>query len=576
MAYPMNLPVIVGVARHIAPRNGRTKENEYVTPLELLNIATSKTFQDAGIENTESLDSIAVVNMIADSRLAIAEKEHPDARIYDNPAACIAATNKDISTQDNLNEFVYTAGGGNTPQALVNRACERISKGLNKCALIVGCEALHSFEKARKNKLSARKDLGWGDHEVENQELLQRLSKRVGLTAFPDGKKLTSNEGLFSDKERRHGMAAPIACYPLLEQSLRVSHGRTIDEQTQIVAKLFSDYSQVAAASANVKDSWFGTAYSVDELATDDGGSNRWVGRPFYRKRLNAVMDVDMSSGILVMSYGEATRLNVDPSKMVFLNGCGDAKDEIQVSKRRELHKSPAMRAAGGEALRMAGISNPNTEIDFFDIYSCFPVAVEVACDELGIDFQSLNKPLTVTGGLPFHGGPGNNYVGHSICKMIDVLRNAKVKHNGKDVTGLVTANGGYITKHAFGVYSTKPNQQHIYGEGWRREDPYVTQKRADEYAKPLAIVAENPSGEGTIESYTVMCDRDGKPSRGIIIGRLNANNERFVANLPRGDVEAMEGLLGQDSVGMNGMVSTDKGKSVFVFNGNTSSNSRL
>ena len=116
MAYPMNLPVIVGVARHIAPRNGRTKENDYVTPLELLNIATSKTFQDAGIENTESLDSIAVVNMIADSRLAIAEKEHPDARIYDNPAACIAATNKDISTQDNLNEFVYTAGGGNTPQ----------------------------------------------------------------------------------------------------------------------------------------------------------------------------------------------------------------------------------------------------------------------------------------------------------------------------------------------------------------------------------------------------------------------------------------------------------------------------
>ena len=37
---------------------------------------------------------------------------------------------------------------------------------------------------------------------------------------------------------------------------------------------------------------------------------------------------------------------------------------------------------------------------------------MEVACDELGIDFQSLNKPLTVTGGLPFHGGPGNNYVG--------------------------------------------------------------------------------------------------------------------------------------------------------------------
>ena len=89
-----------------------------------------------------------------------------------------------------------------------------------------------------------------------------------------------------------------------------------------------------------MKDSWFGTAYSVDELATDDGGANRWVGRPFYRKRLNAVMDVDMSSGILVMSYGEATRLNVDPSKMVFLNGCGDAKMKFK-SANAEVHKSP-------------------------------------------------------------------------------------------------------------------------------------------------------------------------------------------------------------------------------------------
>ena len=82
-------------------------------------------------------------------------------------------------------------------------------------------------------------------------------------------------------------------------------------------------------------------------------------------------------------------------------------------------------------ALRMAGITNPNTEIDFFDVYSCFPIAVEIACDELGIDFQTLGKPLTVTGGLPFHGGPGNNYVGHSICKMIEVLRHEKAKKTG-------------------------------------------------------------------------------------------------------------------------------------------------
>eukprot|EP00943_MAST-04B_sp_MAST-4B-sp1_P008317 g8317.t1 len=574
--YPANLPVIVGVGRHIAPQHGRTKENEYETPLQLLNAATNLAFRDAGISTTTTLDSIAVVNMVADIRLAFLENEPLDSRIYKNPAACIAASNNNISDHERLQELVYTAGGGNTPQALVSRACERISRGVSNCALVVGCEALHSFEKAKKNNLSPRKDLGWGDNEVKDQKLLKKLVTHIGLTNFPEGDKATTNGELFVDRERRHGMAAPIACYPLLEQSLRASHGRTIEEHTKIIGKLFSDYSKVAGAPENRNDCWFGTAYSTEELITNDSGANRWVGRPFYRKRLNAIMNVDMSSCILIMSYGEASRLNIDPNKMVFLNGCGDAKDEKQVSRRRDLHKSPGIRAAGKEALRMAGITNPNTEIDFFDVYSCFPIAVEIACDELGIDFQTLGKPLTVTGGLPFHGGPGNNYVGHSICKMIEVLRHEKAKKK-RDVTGLVTANGGYITKHAFGVYSTKPNQKHLYGEGWTREDPYVTQKRADEYSKPLASVTETPNGESSIETYTIMCDRNSQPERGIIIGRLTATNERFVANLSRNDIRSMNVLLEQDSIGIKGMVSTNSsGKSVFKIIEGIKNKSRL
>ena len=119
--------------------------------------------------------------------------------------------------------------------------------------------------------------------------------------------------------------------------------------------------------------------------------------------------------------------------------------------------------------------------------------------------------------------------------------------------------------------------QKHLYGEGWTREDPYVTQKRADEYSKPLAIVAESPNGEGTIETYTIMCDRNGQPERGIIIGRLNANNERFVANLPRNDIQSMNALLEQDSIGVKGMVSTDtNGKSVFKLVKGVKNKSRL
>ena len=145
---------------------------------------------------------------------------------------------------------------------------------------------------------------------------------------------------------------------------------------------------------------------------------------------------------------------------------------------------------------------------------------------------------------------------------MIDVLRNAKVKHNGKDVTGLVTANGGYITKHAFGVYSTKPNQQHIYGEGWRREDPYVTQKRADEYSKQLAIVAETPNGEGTIETYTIMYDRNG-PSFCILYGRLN-NDSRFIANTPN-DKKLLTHMTENDYMGKSGLVKNFNGINIFT-----------
>ncbi|MFX6031732.1 hypothetical protein ABTE99_19350, partial [Acinetobacter baumannii] len=75
--------------------------------------------------------------------------------------------------------------------------------------------------------------------------------------------------------------------------------------------------------------------------------------------------------------------------------------------------------------------------------------AIQVACDELGISATDP-RGLSVTGGLPFFGGPGNNYVTHAIAEMVDKLRAAPGSY------GLVTANGGLLTKHAAGLYSTR------------------------------------------------------------------------------------------------------------------------
>merc|ERR1719401_1702564 len=98
----------------------------------------------------------------------------------------------------------------------------------------------------------------------------------------------------------------------------------------------------------------------------------------------------------------------------------------------------------------MAGVKDVNAEVKFMDIYSCFPVAVAVACQELGIQ---TDRPLTLTGGLPYHGGPGNNYATHAIVAAVERLRASD------NARALVTANGGYLTKHAFGVYANFPNE---------------------------------------------------------------------------------------------------------------------
>ena len=125
-------------------------------------------------------------------------------------------------------------------------------------------------------------------------------------------------------------------------------------------------------------------------------------------------------------------------------------------------------------------------------------------------------RPISVTGGLPFFGGPGNNYVTHSIAEMMNVVRRKPGSF------GMVTANGNYLTKHSAGLYSTEP----IQGP-WRREDPKMLQAELD--ARPKQRVETKPAGTGTIETYCVAYGKDA-PDRAYILGRLDGSGDRFVA----------------------------------------------
>jgi acetyl-CoA C-acetyltransferase len=195
----------------------------------------------------------------------------------------------------------------------------------------------------------------------------------------------------------------------------------------------------------------------------------------------------------------KARALGIPESQWIYPWAGTDAHDHFCVSNRDNLYSSPAIRIAGRRALELAGLTP--ADLDLVDVYSCFPVAVQVAAAEIGLD---VGKPLTITGGLTFAGGPLNNYVMHSIARAAELLRSQR------QARCLITANGGYLTKHAFGVYAATPP-----------EVPFRHQDVQDEVdATPWRDVAVDYTGDATVESYTVMYGAEG-PTIGHLACRM-------------------------------------------------------
>jgi acetyl-CoA C-acetyltransferase len=406
-------------------------------------------------------------------------------------------------------EELYTTIGGNTPQWLVNAMAARIAAGEADVVLLAGAEAMRTVTRARRERVR----LAWGGGEGTP-------------TVVGDARDGTSPH------EITHGLALPTAVYPLFENAIRARRGWTLDEHRRRLGVLCS---RLAAVAADNPHAWFRDRPTPDEIATVTS-ENRLIGFP-YPKRMNAILEVDQGAAVILTSVGRARALGIPPSRWVYVRGGADAHDRWLVSERVDYASSPAIRAAGRAALAAAGVEID--AVDLFDLYSCFPCAVQIAQDMLGVPADDL-RPLTVTGGLPYFGGPGNDYSMHGIASMCDRLR------AGAGTIGIVTAVGWYLTKHAVGVYGTEPAPR-----PYARVDGAPLQATID--AEPSPALAESPRGEGTIETYTVLHGRDGEPVRGIVIGRLD-DGRRFLANTPS-DTAVMESLLDGEAIGRRGRV---------------------
>jgi acetyl-CoA C-acetyltransferase len=509
MALDPRTPVLVGVGQ-VTNRPDRTAElSDRPAPLELMIGALRAAAEDCtgappgasgtpGARLLQRADSVRVVRSLS---------WYPT-----NPALTVA---------DRLGitagETVLTATGGNMPQALLHDAVGAIARGDLDVVAVTGAECGYTRAGVRRHPDQPR--LPW---------------IAVAPDDAPAPHQFGTDRAPATEVEVAHGMVLPIHAYPLIENALRLSEGWTRTAHLARIGSLWSRFSSVAATNPHA---WITSASTAHDLVTPSA-ANRMVAYP-YPKLLTANIQVDQGAAYLCCSVEAAQAAGIPRERWVFPLAGAEANDHWFLSERHELGASPAIRLAGRTALGLADVGID--DVAFIDLYSCFPCIVQIAAAELGLDLDGPIERLTLTGGLTFSGGPGNNYTSHGIASLVPKLR----EH--PDVVGMTTGNGWFATKHAIGLYAGRPPG----GSGFRSEN---VQPAVDALASRAWVT--KAEGDVSLETFTVTYDRDGAAERAIVVART-ADGERVWANSD--DPDVIGPLTGAEVLPTAGRITADR-----------------
>ncbi|GAA2215904.1 acetyl-CoA acetyltransferase [Nonomuraea monospora] len=444
-------PCLIGIAQRTI------REQPGPEPLDLWESVAREAAADARLP-VERLDSIQLV--------------WTDSWQYDEPVGRLAERLGAAPRHR-----VYSKVGGTAPHLLIGAAAASIAAGELDCALVAGAEALATRRAYRK----AGEHVPWS-HAADPKP-------PYGWERPPHPSALA------------HGLFLPVHTYPIMETARRAAAGLTIEEEMRERARIMAPMTEVAAANPHA---WRRTARTAGELG------DRFVGWP-YTSDTVAVLEVDQAAAVVLASTELADRLGVPRDQRVYLRGWAYAEDTWEVATRPELGSSPAIALAAEAAFERAGLGLD--DMHALDVYSCFAIALRQACDAIGLDPMDP-RGLTVTGGLPYAGGPASDYVLHSTATMAGLLR-AQSGH------GLVTGVGMHLTKHTYAVWSSEP--------GGRLGDPAPVH-----VGKEVPLV-EACEGVGVVAGYTVAHGRDGAAEKGFLVVDVDGG---------RGYAVVEEGLL--------------------------------
>ena len=464
--------MIIGVGQY----SERVGEPGYagLSPMDLAGRALSEAISDCAASGSvaKSIDTLAAIRPFEMTR---PDKKSP----FGVPNNIPRAIAKRVGASPA--RAILSTAGGEVNQQLVGALAHAIAAGESRCAVVVGAEAVSTVRALTANGETP----DW--------------SEEIGGSLEDQGYGI---EELIEPALFAHGASGAIPLYALAENARRHKLGLGLEQYRREIGKLFAPFTKVAAANPH---SAAPVERTADELATITE-RNRIVAEPY--PRMTAARDqVNQAAAIIIASAGLARELGVPEDKWVHIHAVS-AATERKLSQRPDLAGCPASIASVEAALVRAG--KRIEEISHLDFYSCFAIPVFNQCDHFGL---SVDDPrgLTLTGGLPFFGGAGNNYSAHAIAEAVQRVRGERGGF------ALVGANGGWMNKYATGIYSCQPAD-------WSANDRFPVLPSAGAKV-PLA---KGPVDAATVETYTL--NRGPKGAEAIFIALSDAG-ERVVGN---------------------------------------------
>lgn len=446
--------------------------------------------------------------------------------LYCPPASVFAP----CTLADELGELLGVAGprvtasfSGAGPLTLLAQACEAVRDGTARVALVAGAVAEASVKSARAQGLDVVQSAPWSQGSAGRQPFARGDEPRE-----------------FRGAEGSAGVTGPGDIFALVESSLAHEAGRDPHAQRLWLGELMAPFTTVAATRPEL--AWFPIARTAAEISSITA-DNRMIAEP-YTKRMNSFPMVDLAAALFVTTDAVADELGIDASARVYPWSTGHCKDVAPPSGRPSMHRSGALQAAVDATLRNARIDVE--ALTAFDLYSCFPAAVQLSMHALGLDAGDP-RGFTLTGGLPYFGGPGATYVTHAIVSAVERCQGASHER------ALVVGVGGAPSDFAATVFAAEPPTT-----------PW-TIDRCDAMRSVLeaerVVVDNEGSGLATVDAMTVVHDRDAGPVRAPLVARF-ADGTRCGARAA--DVSIVRELEGVNLVGRQVRVIQREGASVY------------